>query len=171
MKIELRDNCKICGKKISHIRCRTYCSKKCRDKRNNMKAAKSGYGTKWQRDRRDEIASVPDPKKCQCLICGKWYVQVCSHVYQVHKMTGRQYREYFELEVKRGVVPEWYRELKGNMAIDNETYKNLVAGAKFRFKKGQKGIGVYTRSPITVARLQKLHTFQKKSALKSQKSN
>jgi hypothetical protein len=68
-------------------------------------------------------------------------------------MTGREYREYFELEVKRGVVPEWYRKLKGDQAIDNETYKNLEKGARFRFKKGQKGIGTYKRSPITMERL------------------
>ena len=68
-------------------------------------------------------------------------------------MTGREYREYFELEVKRGVVPEWYRKLKGDIALDNETYKNLENGAKFRFKKGQAGVGVYKRAPATLDKL------------------
>ncbi len=68
-----------------------------------------------------------------------------------------EYREYFKLEVKRGVVPDWYRKLKGEQAIDNETYKNLIKGAKFRFKKGQEGVGVYKRSPITLDRLKNQH--------------
>lgn len=160
-KIELRDNCKICGKPLPNARHRTYCSDTCRIKRNNAKQSSSGYATKYQRARRDKIASIPSPNKCQCLMCGKWYVQVCSHAYQVHNMTGRQYREHFELEVKRGVVPEWYRKLKGDQALDNETYKNLEAGAKYRFKKGDKRAGKYKRSPVTVERLKnQLHPKQ-----------
>jgi hypothetical protein len=156
-KVEIRDTCKVCGGPLPNARYRTYCSTKCRVKANNKKQADSGYNKKWQKDKRDKVAVVPSDKKCQCLICGKWYVQVCSHVYQVHGMTGREYREYFELEVKRGVVPDWYRKVKGDQAIDNETYKNLVKGAKFRFKKGQEGVGVYKRSPITLERLKNQH--------------
>jgi hypothetical protein len=58
--------------------------------------------------------------------------------------------------VKRGVVPEWYRKLKGDQALDNETYLNLEKGMKYRFKKGQNGIGRYKRSPITLKRLRGL---------------
>lgn len=152
-KVELRDNCKICGKPLPNARYRTFCSTKCRNRSNNQKTQASGYSTEYQRKQRDKVAEVPSDKKCQCLICGKWYVQVGSHVVNVHKMLAREYREYFELEVKRGVVPEWYRKLKGDQAIDNETYQNLRAGAKFRFKKGQDGVGVYKRSPITLDRL------------------
>lgn len=159
--VELRTTCKVCGNKLPNARYRTYCSKKCRTSVYNKRAVERGYSTEYQRKRRDEIASIPDPNKCQCLVCGKYYVQVCSHAYQVHGMTGREYREHFELEVKRGVVPAWYRKFKGDQAIDNETYKNLEKGAKFRFKKGQKGIGVYTRSPITLERLRKLDKRKK----------
>jgi len=158
--VEIRTTCKTCGGPLPNARFRTFCSKKCRTKSYNTK--NSGYNKKWQTAKRDAIASVPSDDKCQCLICGKWYVQVCSHTYAVHKMTGRQYREHFELEVKRGVVPDWYRKLKGDQAIDNETFKNLAAGAKFRFKKGQKGLGKYTRSPVTMARLKNLHKLTKR---------
>ena len=159
MKIEIRADCKVCGGEIVHNRFRTYCSEKCRNRANNQKSAK--YNVEWQRAKRAREASKPSPDKCQCLICGKWYVQVCSHAYLVHGLTGREYREKFELEVKRGVVPEWYRKLKGDQALDNETYKNLEAGAKFRFKKGQKGIGKYKRSPATLKRLKSLHQARK----------
>ena len=154
-KVEIRTDCKICGKPLPNARYRTYCSTQCRNKRNNRKNAEKSL--EWQRARRDKIASKPSKTKCQCLICGKWYVQVGSHAYQVHGMTGREYREHFELEVKRGVVPEWYRKLKGDQALDNKTYKNLENGAKFRFKKGQEGVGVYKRSPETIKRLKNLH--------------
>ena len=81
-------------------------------------------------------------------------MQVGSHVFNQHQMLAREYREYFGLEVKRGTVPDWYRKEKGDTAIQNETYKNiLTAGEKFRFKKGQEGVGVYDRSPITLARV------------------
>ena len=75
-----------------------------------------------------------------------------SHIVQRHGITARQYREEYELEVKRGTVPEWYRKLKGEQALKNGTFKNLEAGAKFRFKPGDK-VGVYKRSPVTLERL------------------
>ena len=77
-------------------------------------------------------------------------------------MTGREYREHFDLEVKRGVLPKWYRELKGEQALDNGTYKNLKVGKKFWFKKGSKTAGRYKRSPITIARLRALDKRKKK---------
>lgn len=159
-KVELRTTCKTCGGPLPNARFRTFCSTSCRNKSYNVK--NTAYQKDWQREKRDKEASIPSKDKCQCLICGKWYVQVCSHVQAIHGMTGREYREYFELEVKKGVTPAWYKKLKGDQALDNETYKNLAKGAKFRFKKGQKGVGVYKRSPVTIERLSKLHTLNKK---------
>jgi len=89
-------------------------------------------------------------------------VQVCSHVWQVHGLIGREYREYFDLEVKRGVVPDWYRELKGDIAIENGTYKNLEAGKKYRYVKGDNRLGKYKRSHITIERLKKFKRSVKK---------
>lgn len=154
-KVEIRKDCKICSKPLPNARFRTYCSKECRNKRNNQKNA--GKSVEWQRARRDKEASIPSENKCQCLMCGKYYVQVGTHVVQVHGMTGREYREYFDLEVKRGIVPEWYRKLKGDQTLDNETYKNLEVGAKFRFKKGDERAGNYKRSHITLERLKNQH--------------
>ena len=152
-KVEIRKTCKICEKPLTNKRARTYCSKVCRNYFFNKKYSK--MHTDWHRAKRDKEAETPSPKKVQCLVCKKWYVQVCTHVQQVHGITGRKYREAFDLEVKRGVVPKWYRELKGGQALDNGTYKNLRAGKKFRYKKGSKTAGKYRRSPITIARLKK----------------
>ena len=153
-KIEIRTKCKECNAPIINKRFRTFCSPSCRNKFNNKKYQKQH--AEWQRKRNARIASVPSDKKVQCLICKRWYVQVCSHVLQAHGVTAREYKENFELEVKRGIVPKWYREMKGEQAIENETYKNLEAGSKYRFKKGQKGVGVYKRSPITIERVRNL---------------
>jgi len=159
--VEIRTTCKICGKPLPNARYRTYCSKKCREKRNNAKQIASGYATAYQKSLRDKIASKPSADKCQCLFCGKYYTQVGSHVWQVHKMKAGEYREYFGLDVKRGTTPEWYRKVKGEQAIENGTAKNLENGAKFRFKKGDKRAGHYDRSEQTKERLKNLHTFNK----------
>lgn len=143
--IEIRKTCLICGEPIKENRFRSYCSTQCRNKRNNNKRTESGYSREYQRWQSGKYAD----NKLQCLMCHKWYIQVGSHVKQVHKLTAREYREEYELPLKRGVVPIWYRTLKGNQALDNGTYKNLEKGAVKRFKKndprakkisGQKGL-------------------------------
>jgi hypothetical protein len=159
-RVEVREDCKFCGGVITNKRSRTFCSAECRNKTYNIKYAERM--AEWQRNKKDREASVADPEnKLQCIMCGKWYVQVGTHVYLRHGMTAREYREKFELEVKKGITPEWYRKLKGDQALDNETYKNLEAGAKFRFKRGDKKAGHYKRSPITIKRLQDLHNLKK----------
>lgn len=165
MKIEIRKDCKMCGKKLRY-RQRTFCCEKCRNKNNNKKR-RDNYTEKdkvemsliaeekWQKK------LMTDPReKIQCLICGKWYIQVGSHITQKHRMTAREYREYFDLEVRRGITPMWFRKLKGDQALENGTYKNLKAGKRFRFKKGDK-VGRYKRSWITMERLRVLHKMNK----------
>lgn len=164
-KIQIRKNCLVCHGPLPTKRHRTFCSDRCRDDNTNRKHREDlvfrENNRLRQKEERDLIASEPSPDKCQCLICGKWYVQVGSHIFLTHHMTAREYREEMDLEVKRGTVPEWYRRMKGQTAKDNGTFKNLIVGQKFWFEKGQKGVGIYKRSPITLERLSKLHTFNK----------
>lgn len=155
MKNLKKDKCQICGAPVKEGFLK-YCSVKCRNRRNYEKS-KHKY-KEWQRERRDKIAMIPSSKKVQCLVCGKWYVQLGSHVVQSHGFkTCREYREHFNLEVKKGIVPKWYKKLKGDQALKNKTYLNLKKGEKYHFKKGAPGVGVYERSPITVERLKVLH--------------
>lgn len=149
----MQNNCIVCGSQLGY-RQRKYCSKKCKNKYYNAKY--KDYIYRWNEIKRGEYAD----NKIQCLICGRWYVQVGTHVWYKHKMTARQYREMYKLEVKKGIVPKWYRELKGNQALKNETYKNLKAGKKYWFKKGQKDLGKYERSEITMERLRNLHKIK-----------
>jgi len=53
------------------------------------------------------------------------------------------------------------REHKGKQVFENGTVNNLKKGKKFRFKKGQKGLGLYKRSPITLERVAKLGRREK----------
>lgn len=158
-KVEIRQNCLICKKKLGY-RQRTFCSSECRHKDEALRY--KDYRVKWRLANRDKVAEIPSSDKIQCLVCGKWYVQVCSHAVQRHGFaSGREYREYFELEVKRGVVPSWYRKLKAEQVFENGTVKNLKKGKKYWFVKGDERAGRYQRSPITLARIKKLHTFNK----------
>lgn len=160
-KVEIRETCKECDNPITNKRSRTYCSPQCRNKAMNKKYAKQHV--EWGRAKRDREATKKSDKKVQCLICKKWYIQVCTHVLQVHGITAKEYKEEYELEVKRGIVPKWYRELKGEQAISNGTFENLKAGAKYRFKKGDQKAGRYKRSPITLERLRNLKQNFKKN--------
>jgi len=72
-------------------------------------------------------------------------------------MTAREFKVAFGYDVKRGRVPSWYREKKGDTALENNTFLNLKKGKKHWFKKGDKTVGRYQRSPETLARLKDLH--------------
>lgn len=138
--VEIRNNCKICGGELPTKRHRSYCSKKCRDKYHRMKMVKSGYVREYQRRQSGKYAQG----KLQCLVCGKWYIQVGSHVQAIHELSAREYREEYELPLSKGVVPAWYRKLKGEQALENETYKNLEKGLHMRYKKGDPRAKVMT---------------------------
>lgn len=99
--------------------------------------------------------------KIECLICHKAFLKVGSHIWQAHHMTAREYREHFNLEVKRGLLSESERVKLRENVFANGTVNNLKAGAKHRFVSGDKRAGNYKRSPVTLARLSKLSTFKK----------
>ena len=126
----MKKNCIICGNSLPTVRHQSYCSTSCRNKKYNQKY--KTYHKEWQRKKRGEFVLG----KLQCLFCNKWYVQVASHVIQHHKLQAQKYKEYFDLPLSYGVIPRWYKELKGKIALNNSTYKNLEKGAKNRYTKG-----------------------------------
>jgi hypothetical protein len=154
-KVKIRKTCKICGDKITGIRYRTYCSKKCRTKANNKKAYKRQR--EWTRNKRGEFK----PGKIQCQICGKYYRQVGTHIYHRHHITAREYRKEYGFDVKRGQLSKDLWKIKKDYVFENGTILNLKKGKINWFKKGQKGIGVYERSEQTLNRLKNLHKFNK----------
>jgi predicted nucleic acid-binding Zn ribbon protein len=158
--VENRTHCKLCGQPITSKRFRTFCSKKCRtlyfSRKNQANSAA------WLRRKQDALASIPGKGKIQCKLCGRWYEQLCSHVVARHGLTGREYREAVGLDVKTGksTLSARLHDLYGRQAIENGTYKNLKAGKKFLFKKGDKRAGHYKRSEETLNRLKNLHKLR-----------
>lgn len=153
-KVEFRTTCKICSKPITKKRFRTYCSELCRTKRDTSKY--KDQRTDWQRRKRDKEAMIPSPLKVQCLICKKYYVQVCSHVLQVHHLLARDYKITYGLDVKRGRIPTWYKNKKADITYNNGTIDNLKKGKKNWFKKGSKTAGRYERSQETLDKLSQM---------------
>ena len=153
--VKSKQNCKVCGEPITANRFRSYCSAKCRNRYYNLKNYKRQQ--QWATNKRAEYA----PGKIRCLECGKWFYQPCSHIYWRHGMTGREYRKLHGLDVKRGLLPDFLREIKANHVFSNGTIKNLKAGKKNWFQRGQKGVGIYKRSEQTMARLKNLNKFNK----------
>lgn len=151
-KVEIRKNCKECGNPLPTVRHRTYCSAKCRNRTTARRY--NEYKKEWQKKARDKLA-VFSKDKIQCLICGRWYRQVGSHIVQIHKITAREYREQYGFDVKKGQVSDDLRKLYREQVIENGTVKNLKAGKKFRFVKGDSRAGIYKRSIQTVERLKK----------------
>lgn len=125
-KVDVLENCKVCRKPLIYKRQRSYCSKTCRYKFYSRKYR--AKNREWQRNQRGKYTEG----KLRCVICSKFYVQIVSHVVQRHKMTGEEYRTEFDLPM-RGIIPAWYRQMKGEQALDNGTYKNLKKGIKTRY--------------------------------------
>lgn len=128
-KVKILENCLICQAPILEKRYRTFCSKKCREKNNNKNH--SEYQKLWAQEHRGTYS----PGKKQCLICHRYYIQVGTHIVQKHDMTARKYREEMGLPVKKGIVADWYKELKGKIALENGTFKNLEKGKEFWYTK------------------------------------
>lgn len=151
-------NCEKCGKKLENIGHNAhFCSKECR-----IELYKVKYRERrrvWMRERyQKRLGELEDTGRGRvvCLICKRKFVQVGTHIYHRHGITAREYREEFGLDVRRGILPSYYREKKAQDARENGMPAMLLeVGKRTRFKKGQKGVGVYRRSKQTRERLSK----------------
>ncbi len=149
----------MCGKVIPEgERRRTYCSTKCRTRYYNQKAV----STPEKRLKNNEYQREAWRKKhnkgketIKCNICGKRYRQLGSHVVLTHKITAREYRRLYGMDVKKGMIPDDLRDLYRKQVVANNTIENLKAGAHCRFVKGDKRAGNYERSEESLVRLRK----------------
>jgi hypothetical protein len=147
--------CKNCKKEFirksnSQKFCCITCMNRWRYWKKGGKEAQTIYRNKQNR------SNKPAPNKIKCLICGNYYRKVGSHIAQIHGMTCREYREHFDLEVKKGLLKEIEREPLREHVFSNGTVNNLKAGKRFWFIKGDKKAGRYKRSPITLKRVSEL---------------
>jgi len=87
----------------------------------------------------------------KCLECGKLFVRPLSHVWQVHKLSGRDYKRLHGLDLKKGIATPEYKEKMRAISYSNGTIENLKKGINTRFKKGHNKN--YIRSHQTMERL------------------
>lgn len=131
--------CKNCQKEFhKNSASQTFCSISCR---------KENYSTKRteiQLRYYDREASVPSLDKKMCIICEKYYKKVGCHIRMRHGMTCREYREEYNLPVKRGILTDTDRKKLASNCKKNGTIENLKKGAAFRYQKGDKRTKVNT---------------------------
>ena len=93
-----------------------------------------------------------------CELCGKAFDRVIAHVRQKHKVTARDYKQQFGLDVKKGICSK-ESALKSREAVaenyDKVVRHNLVEkGATSRFELGSDGRKRDKMSKQTLLRLQ-----------------
>ena len=79
----------------------------------------------------------------KCEICGLHFSRVGAHSYQKHKVTAKEYKIMFGLDVGRGICSHESSDLSKEIVYKN--YEKVVSvnltnkGISTRFKKGHKG--------------------------------
>jgi len=138
---------------------RRYCTVVCRNKEYTNRYRE--WRTAHQLAKYDAKALVPHPDKLQCLVCGRWYKQLGSHVVLRHGYkTAREYREEQGLDVKKGLTTGAYRQLLSDQVFETGTVNNLKNGAKYRFVPNDTRAGRYKRSAQTTIRLKQLTKYR-----------
>jgi len=80
--------------------------------------------------------------KLKCLLCGKSFGHLGSHIWHRHKVKAREYKEQFGLPYDMALISEEiYRKKRDAFNEHREKYlKNFQAsGTEFQFKKGHPG--------------------------------
>ncbi|HEC32778.1 MAG TPA: hypothetical protein ENI63_00780 [Candidatus Kaiserbacteria bacterium] len=108
--------------------------------------------------------------KLKCLLCGKLYDHLGSHIWHGHHITAREYKEEFELPYNMSLISHSVY-LKKSEAFEKhrEKYvKNLLKnGKKYQFKKGCSGvrrISQHERNTI-LERIEKVNKSKRKLIL------
>lgn len=85
--------------------------------------------------------SVPEFDKLKCLICGKSFRHLGSHLWHGHHVLAREYKEEFGLPYKMSLITDEIKEKKRDATVNMvPTFKkNFKNSKQFQFKKGQTG--------------------------------
>lgn len=80
--------------------------------------------------------------KLKCLICGKTFKHLGSHLWHRHRVLAREYKEEFGLPYKMSLITDEIKEKKSKATLSRASIfkKNFKKGGKkFQFKKGHTG--------------------------------
>jgi hypothetical protein len=137
-----------------------FCSADCRQSHYRDSGKLKASSDKANHSRYNKYAKGKE----QCVICDGWYWGVCYHATQRHGISEREYKKMIGADLGKGRLPAETKEKKKQHVFENGTVENLKKGAKYRYQKGQKGVGVYERSPETLARLKIIQKLSKRKS-------
>ena len=80
--------------------------------------------------------------KLKCLICGRSFKHLGSHLWHGHHVLAREYKEEFGLPYNMSLITDEIKEKKSDATLHwKETFKeNFKNSKKYQFKKGKPGI-------------------------------
>lgn len=104
--------------------------------------------------------------KLKCLICGKEYHHLGSHLWHGHGVLAREYKEQYGLPYKMALISEqvWQKKHDKFELRRPEYLRNLLkSGTEHRFKKGQTGTRRISEQErqTNIERIKKVNTERK----------
>jgi hypothetical protein len=114
-----------------------------------------------------EYDPIADAHRCE--ECGRWYRALARHITRHHKITTREYKIKWGLNLKEPLMGEAVRAKLRAAVYNKETYKNLELGRPYRFKKGERTFQNYRRSEQTKRKLRILKKLSKSKLRKKRK--
>lgn len=97
---------------------------------------------RYEQPKYGEVSYSPEGKPI-CHICCKAYDKVLSHVWQVHKLSAREYKRDFGLDVIKGIMSEESTEIarqRNKENYDLVVEENLLRrGEESRFEENHRG--------------------------------
>jgi len=112
---------------------------------------------------------IADAHRCE--YCGKWCRALARHITRHHRITTREYKVKWGINLKEPLIGESVLAKLREAVRKSGMYKNLEAGRPYRFKEGQNTTQSYRRSEQTKKRLRVLRLMSRgKLRLKKRKS-
>ena len=102
-----------------------------------------------------EYDPLLDAHKCE--ECGRWYKGLSRHITRHHRISAREYKKKWGLDMKEQLLSAATLRRLSVLAYVTGVNKNLTG--EFRFKKGKTKIQEYERSEQTKRRLRMLKRF------------
>jgi hypothetical protein len=107
----------------------------------------------------------------RCEECGRWYRALARHITRHHKITTREYKIKWGINLKEPLIGESVRAKLKEAVYNKGTYKNLELGYAYRFKKGERTFQNYRRSEQTKRRLRLLVKMTKSKRIRLRKKH
>ena len=111
----------------------------------------------------------PEADAFRCAECGRWYRGLARHITRHHKITTREYKLKWGIDLKESLISKEMTKKLRNANLKHKTYRNLQAGESYRFKKGDSRRQHYKRSEQTKKRLRILRKLTSHGKIKTKK--